>query len=306
MSNTALYVITILVWGTTFFAIEFQLGDIAPEVSVVYRYAIAAALLFGWSLLRRLRLRFGFRDHLWFAFLGLMLFSINYIIAYHSQIYVISALTAIAYSMILWMNIVNARIFFGVRAGWRVWIGAALGLVGIATLFAPQVSEVSWSDGVLFGSALALLGAFTASLGNMISQQAQKRSLPVLQTNAWSMFYGSVFTAIIAAAMGLEFAFDPRPGYVLSLLYLSVFGSVAAFGAYLTLVGRIGAHKAGYATVMFPVIAVIVSAAFEGLPLTPPIIAGTLLVLAGNLFVMKRGPVRRQPVAGAGPETDAA
>ena len=94
-------------------------------------------------------------------------------------------------------------------------------------------------------------------------------------------------STLIALASGHEFNFDARFTYISSLVYLSVFGSVIAFGAYLTLLGRIGAHKAGYAMVMFPVVALILSMLFEGLQLTPSIIAGTLLVLTGNVFVLE-------------------
>jgi drug/metabolite transporter (DMT)-like permease len=133
---------------------------------------------------------------------------------------------------------------------------------------------------------LAFLGALIASFGNMVSQAAQKTSLPVIQSNAWGMLYGAAITATIALIEGHEFVFDWSPGYVGSLLYLTVFGSIIAFGAYLTLLGRIGAHKAGYAMVMFPVVALILSAIFEGLEIDATVIAGTLLVLAGNLFVL--------------------
>jgi drug/metabolite transporter (DMT)-like permease len=153
MSNALLYVITVLVWGSTWLAIEFQLGVVAPEVSVVYRYAGASLLLFGWSRIRGLTLAFSFRQHGSFLLLGMLLFSLNYILAYRAQIYISSALTAIAFSTLVWMNIINARLFFGVRAGRRVVFGALLGVAGIITLFAPQISDLTISDTVLYGSA---------------------------------------------------------------------------------------------------------------------------------------------------------
>ena len=66
MNNLALYVISVLIWGSTWFAIEFQLGIVEPEVSIVYRYVGASLLLFGWSFYRRLNLSFGLREHGWF------------------------------------------------------------------------------------------------------------------------------------------------------------------------------------------------------------------------------------------------
>ena len=288
MSNTFLYIVTVLIWGSTWLAIEFQLGVVEPEVSIVYRYAMASAVLFIWCKIRRLSLAFNVKDHLFFVLLGLLLFSVNYILAYRAQIYITSALAAIAFSTMLWINIVLSRIIFGTRATGRVLLGAALGIIGIVVLFAPQITEISLSDGVFFGSLLALLGALTASFGNMVSQAAQKRALPVIETNTWSMFYGGVLTGIVALVSGHEFNFDGTFTYIASLTYLAVFGSVVAFGAYLTLLGRIGAHKAGYATVMFPVIALLLSIAFEGLRPDLAIIIGATLVLLGNSLVLKK------------------
>ncbi len=286
MSNALLYVITVLVWGSTWLAIEFQLGVVAPEVSIVYRYAGASLLLFAWSRIRGLPLAFSLRQHATFFLLGMLLFGLNYIMAYRAQIYISSALTAIAFSTILWMNIINSRLFFGVRAGRRVLFGSLLGVAGIFTLFAPQIAQFTFSDTVFYGSMLAVSGALIASFGNMVSQAAQKGGLPVLQSNAWGMLYGTVITGLISVFQGHEFVFDWSAGYLSSLLYLTVFGSIVAFGAYLTLLGRIGAHKAGYAMVMFPVVALILSVLFEDLEMDATIIVGTLLVLAGNLFVL--------------------
>jgi drug/metabolite transporter (DMT)-like permease len=287
VSNLLLYVITVLIWGSTWFAIEFQLGTVEPEVSIVYRYVIASTLLFAWCGLRGLNLRFPLRAHGWFLLMGVFLFGLNYVLAYRAQLHITSALTAIAFSSIVWMNILNARLFFGVRSDPRVLIGSVLGVAGIVTLFAPQIGEISFSDMVFFGSVLAVLGALVASFGNMVSQGAQRRKLPVVQSNAWGMMYGAILTGILAVADGQPFVFDATPGYVISLAYLAVFGSIVAFGAYLTLLGRIGAHKAGYAMVMFPVVALILSALFEGLRVDSTVVVGTLLVLTGNIFVLR-------------------
>lgn len=287
MSNLFLYLVTVLVWGSTWIAIEFQLGTVAPEASIVYRYLLASALLFSWCRYRGLNLRFGARAHGRFLMLGVFLFSLNYITAYYAQVYITSAMTAICFSMMVWMNIVNARIFFGTRAGFRVTAGSVLGVIGIAVLFLPQVEEFTFSDMTFIGGALAVSGAFLASLGNMVSQASQRDGLPIVQSNAWGMFYGSLLTGAIALWQGSEFNFDASPDYVLSLLYLSIFGSIVAFGSYLTLLGRIGAHKAGYAMVMFPVVALIISVLFEGLELNRSIVAGVTLVLAGNVFILR-------------------
>lgn len=293
MSNLLLYVITVAIWGSTWLAIEFQLGVVAPEVSIVYRYASASVLLFGWCLARRRPLRFPLGSHVWFVLLGVFLFCLNYILTYRAQIHITSALSAIVFSSMVWMNILLAKALFGVRASRSVQGGAIIGICGIIVLFAPQIGELSLTDSVLYGSVLAGLGAFSASCGNMVSQKAQALRLPIVQSNAWGMFYGAAITAVYTLIQGHAFTFDPSPGYVISLVYLSIFGSIIAFGAYLTLLGRIGAHKAGYAMVLFPVVALILSTLFEGLRIDASIIVGTMLVLAGNLAVLKGTPRKK-------------
>lgn len=302
MNNRALYLITVLIWGTTWIAIEFQLGTVAPGVSIFYRYALASLLLFGWCRARRLPLGFSRGAHARFALLGLLLFSLNYLLTYYAQVHITSALSAIAFSTMLWMNIANSRLLFGTRAGARVLLGSVLGVAGILTLFLPEVRALSLSDTTLYGAGLCVAGAYVASLGNMVSQSAQKQQLPILQSNAWGMLYGAVFTGLIALGQGKEFNFDWSVGYAGSLLYLAVFGSIVAFGSYLTLLGRIGASRAGYAVVMFPVVALAVSFAFEGLALTANIVLGILLVMAGNVIILRHD--RAAPAERSAPECD--
>lgn len=294
MNNLALYVITVLAWGSTWLFINYQLGRIPPEVSVVYRYAIAVLLLFAWSALRRLRLKFGLHAHFRFLLLGVFLFSFNYIATYSAQQYISSALNAVAFSTMMWMNVFNSRVFFGTRIEPRLWIGAAFGTAGIVTLFWPEISEISLEDKVFLGASLCLGGAMLASLGNMVSKRAQETGLPILQSNAWGMLYGTLITALVAWRQGLPFEFDWSFSYVGSLLYLAVIGSIVAFGAYLTLVGRIGPHKSGYVVVMFPVVAVVLSLLFEGLRLNSAIVTGVVLVMMGNVVILGTGKTRSE------------
>lgn len=297
MTNGLLYAITVLVWGTTWMAIEFQLGLVAPDVSVFYRFLLAACLLLGWCALRGQRLRFERADHLRFAMLGLLLFSLNYLLTYHSQLYISSALTAIVFSTMLWMNIVNSRLFFGVRASGAVWGGSLLGIAGILVLFLPEAGELSFDKASWYGMGLALCGALVASLGNMVSQAAQQRGLPIVQSNAWGMFYGALFSGALCLAQGLDFNVDWSAPYLLSLLYLTLFGSIVAFGTYLTLLGRIGAGRAGYAVVMFPVVAILLSTLVGEIVPDAKLLTGIGLVLGGNGLVLRSR--RRELKAGA-------
>jgi len=292
MNNLFLYVVTVLIWGSTWLVINYQLGTVAPEVSVVYRYAIAATLLFGWALMRGMKLQFRFFDHVRFLMLGVFLFSFNYIAAYMAQEYISSALNAVVFSTMMWMNIINTRLFFGTQIEPKVYFGAVMGMVGVLILFWPSVSTVSFSDRTLVGASLSLGGAVLASLGNMVSARSQREGLPIVQSNAWGMFYGTLITALVAVRQDAVFNFDFSAAYVASLFYLAIFGSIVAFGSYLKLLGRIGPHKAGYSLVMFPVVAVVLAVMFEGLEIELNIVLGIGLVLAGNLVILGLGVLR--------------
>lgn len=288
MTRLFLFFLAVVIWGSTWYAIEFQLGVVAAEVSLTYRYTIATVLAFAWCLARGQSLRFGWNEHRYFLLMGVFLFGLNYLAAYQAQIYITSALNAIGFSAMVWMNIINARIFFGTRIPGRTYAGAGLGLAGIVILFWPMVQDVSWSDSVLIGALFSMTGALFASFGNIASQAAQHRKIPVMPANAWGMLYGTLLNAGLAIAQDKPFNFDPSPGYVISLLFLAVFGSVVAFAAYLYLLGQIGMERVGYAAVMVPIVALVISALFEGLKLETHIYIGVSLALFGNVFILVR------------------
>lgn len=298
MNNTFLYIITVLIWGSTWIAINYQLGEVASEVSIVYRFGLAAIVLFAYCKLKGLPLRFSLRHHLQFFFFGATLFSVNYYLLYSAQQHINSALTCIAFSMIMFLNVFNARIWYGTKITQQVYLGGILGLLGIITLFWPQISDTKLGAETLLGLGFCLTGTLFASTGNMLSMKNQKLNLPLMSANAWGMAYGAIFMAVIAMIRGRTFNFDYSFSYISSLLYLAIFGSVIAFGSYLTLLNRIGAHRASYASIMFPAVAVVISTLVEGFSWTGYTVIGLFFILAGNLVVLMR---TKKPVAIAVP-----
>ena len=288
MSDLFLYVVTVLIWGSTWFVITLQLGVVPPAVSVAWRFLTAAVILIGYALLRGLPLRFSRRDHLWMALQGLLLFCLNYVGFYLSEQYLTSGLVAVICSMLTVGNIIGMRVFFNVHTQLLNLLGAMLGIVGVIVLFWPEFSTLSATDSTTAGMAWALGATISASLGNMVATRNQRQALPVLQVNGWSMLYGALITCVIAAALGQRFVFDWSWRYLSSLAYLAVFGSVVAFGTYLTLMKRIGAARAGYTMVALPVVALVISTFLEQLHWTPTLWVGVALCLAGNVLVLRR------------------
>ena len=292
MSDLALYACSVLIWGSTWLAIKFQLGVVPPTVSVAWRFAIAALILMAYARLKRLPLRFDAPTHAWLALQGLTLFGINYVLVYLSEQSLTSGLVAVIFSLVAFCNIVALRVFFSVPFSREALTGASLGVIGVALVFWPELSSFSPSPGRRTGVLLALLSPVVASLGNMTATRNHRSKLPVIQANAWAMMYGAAFVAIYAGLGGQRFVFDWSLPYIVSLLYLAVFGSVIAFVAYLTLLGRIGADRAGYSGIAIPIVALGLSTLFEDLHWDAAMFGGVALCVAGNVLVLRRGAAR--------------
>lgn len=287
MHSASLYLATVLIWGSTWFAIKFQLGVVEPEVSLVYRFALASAILLLFCLFSRRSLRFTRSQHGFIAMQGLFLFSSNYLVFYWATGFLTSGIVALLFSTVILMNIINAAIFLRTPVRPQVVVGAFIGIAGIATIFWSEVSSVEQSGESWRGLWMCLLATFFASIGNILSARNQYNNIPVVQTNAWGMAYGAFIMLIYALFSGASFEFEDTMSYGLSLVYLSVFGSIFAFGSYLTLLGRIGADKTAYAAVLFPVIALGLSTVFENYQWTLGAFGGFVLVLAGNYVVLR-------------------
>lgn len=295
MNTGQQFLIATLIWGTTWIAITFQLGGVAPEASVAYRFLLAGAALFLWARLKGETLAIGWRQQRWMALLGLF-YAVNYGFIYRAEMQISSGLVAVAGSAMLFFNILMSRWLFNARISRELGLGAALGIGGIVLVFWPEVAAFSGRDGSQ-GVLFALLGAFGAACANMVAMRNANAGLPVRTTNAWWMLWCAGFMAIAVPLSGAEFGFEWQAGYLLSLVYLAVFGSVIAFSCYLALVGKIGAARASYIAVLTPIVALLISTLFEGMQWHLSTGAGMLLIGFGQLLILrgKREPAESQP-----------
>ena len=289
MSSTpVLYISAILIWGSTWFAIKFQLGTVAPEVSLFYRFALAALVLLLYCVIRGRSLVWSRAEHFGMFMQGSFLFSINYLVFYLATDKLTSGLVAVVFSSVVIMNIFNGWLFLKKPVNRLVVLGASVGLLGIVLVFYREVLSLDQQPEALTGIGLSVLATYIASIGNIISSRNQSRGLPVLQTNAIGMAYGALLMLAYVVIRGVPLNYDWSWQYSVSLVYLALFGSVLAFGAYLTLIGRIGVDKAAYATVMFPIVALLISTLFEGYSWSATSVAGVMLVMLGNLLINGR------------------
>jgi drug/metabolite transporter (DMT)-like permease len=286
--NLLFYSAVVLIWGTTWFAILFQLGEIDPLVSVIYRFSLASLILWAYCLFTRRKMRFSLREHMFMAQMGVFLFCLNYWLFYVAELYLTSGLVAVVFSTMVIFNILFGAVFMGTPIRPKVVMGAVLGLTGIGMVFRPELAAFTLSDKGMIGLLLSLAATVSASLGNITSARNQLASIPVVQANAWGMSYGTLCMITAAVLTGKEFSFQTTLSYTASLVYLALFGSVLAFGMYLTLIGRIGADRAAYTSLLFPIVALALSMLFEGYRWSVMAVTGVVLILMGNFLVLSR------------------
>lgn len=289
----ALYGICVAIWGSSWYGIREQLGVVAPQVSLSYRFLLAAVILLAFCLATRRSLRFPMRAHAVMALQGLFLFCGNYILFYYAGMHVVSGLLAVCFSTMSVMNILNLAMLFRQKIDPRALIAALIGLTGIGLVYYPEFTRPDLGGNPVLGLGLSLLATYLASLGNMVSVKLKAFRIPVLESNTIGMTYGALFCVAYALLTESPFIYDMRPAYSISLLGLAFFATVIGFGCYLTLVQRIGADRAAYTSVMFPIVALTLSTLLEGYTWSPLAGIGVALVLSGNLLVLTR---RRSPV----------
>jgi len=289
-----LYALTVLAWSASWYALKLNAGySVSAPVTTCWRFAIAASVMFVIVRATGGRLRFGWRWHAAFMALGVFLFSSSFVLFYHASTMLVSGLLAVVFSLASVLNLVIGALR-GDLAGPRRWFGAVLGATGIVLLYWPAFGE-GGAGGI--GLALCVIGTLSFCIGNQISQTLGRRGVPIMSASAWGMAYGALWCAILALAGGYRFVYDPAPGYTVTLLFLAIVSTVLAFWAYLNLLGSIGAARASYATVMFPVFALLLSTLVEGYVWTFLAVLGVALALVGNLFVLRSAHRRDAPVA---------
>ena len=286
--NALLYISVVVIWGTTWLAIYMQQGVVSVPVSIFWRFAVAAVVML--VVLRSLgRLRgISLRDHLFCMLQGGCVFGFNFVCFYHAATYISSGLESVIFSMAVLFNAVNSMIFFRQRPHKNLLPAAVLGISGVIALFWHDLVATQLAPSLLLGIGLSALGTFGFSLGNMISTRHQRRGLETLSTNTYAMFYGTVIMGVLALLRGDSFMPEFTLRYLGSLFYLAIFGSVIAFGAYFTLVGRIGASQAAYSTLLFPLVALSLSTIYEDYVWHSNAIIGLVMILLGNLVMFAK------------------
>jgi drug/metabolite transporter (DMT)-like permease len=288
MQVALLYAAIVLIWGSTWSVIPYQIGDVAEEVSIAYRFGLGSLVLFLFALVTGRGLRIPWRHYPMIVITGALMFSLNYFFTYLAVNYVTSGLVAVVFSLLVVMNAFFERLFFRTLVDRRLLLGTLFGIIGISCLFWPEVNAFSLEDRSLHGVALTIIAVVFASLGNMGAIVNHGRNLPVVTVNAHGMAWGALVSLLIASLAGDEIRFPTTPAYLASLLYLAIIGSSLVFGFYLVLLRSIGSARAAYTSVLFPIVALLISTIVENYQWSVLAVAGVCSIVAGNWLALTK------------------
>ncbi len=289
MPTWVLFLGPTLIWASTWHVILYQLGTVPVLNSVGWRFALAALVLAVLSRWQGQKLALPARVHPWVLLAGVVQYGGNYWAVYESERYIPSGLVAVLFALMVFTNAIGAWLAFRQRVSGGFLLAALGGVLGVALVFWPEIAATNARPGAGYGLLIGLGAVVAASIGNMLTPRLTRAGQPLLPVLAWGMGYGAAFLLLLSVLTGVGLQFDFRWPYVLSWLYLSLFGSVIAFILYFKLAQRQGPARAALMGVVIPVIALAVSALLEGWRVTPLALAGMALCLA-SVWLAQRQP----------------
>jgi drug/metabolite transporter (DMT)-like permease len=287
-SNWQLFAICVLTWSTTWYAITFQLGLAPPELGVAMRFALAGSVVIAVCALRGYRLWFTRREHGLLLLQGGFMYGVSYLCVYHAEQYIVSGLVAVGYSAAPLVTGVGARALFRTHLSRRFVLGGVLGLAGVSLIFWPEFQRATVDRSTTLGALFTLAAVLLSVVGGLTASRNRVNGLPFWPALGYGMLYGAAMAALFSLGLGHEFALPAVASWWIALFYLALAGSVLTFACFLTLQERIGPGPTSTIGVMTPLLALLVSVAFEGFRPEWLTLIGAALAVAGNVMMLRR------------------
>jgi len=288
------FAIVTLIWGSTWLVIRDQVSVAPASWSIAYRFLVAGVAMLGVAALRRERLVLDARGWGFALALGFTQFCLNYDFVYRAEEHLTSGLVATIFALLLVPNALLGRVVLGQRLGVRLLAGSAIAMAGVALLLVhelradPHGAREAW-----LGIGFTVIAILAASVANVLQATPTAKAYPMAAMLAAAMLIGAALDAAVALVLSGPPVIEPRPAYILGVLYLGLFGSAIAFTLYFNVLRVIGPAKAAYASVIVPVIAILLSTLFEGYRWTVLAAAGGVLTLIGLIIALSaRRPAR--------------
>ncbi|WP_028641055.1 DMT family transporter [Novosphingobium acidiphilum] len=293
----AAFVVTALVWGSTWLVIKGSIGPVPPSWSVTWRFVGAAIGMFALGLARgdiTVRALVPERAVLTHAALiGISLFCCNFQFVYRAETHLTSGLVAVVFALLLLPNAVFGRIFLGTPVTRGFIAGSVIALGGIVLLMINEYRAAPAGSDVPLGAAMTVLALLCASTGNVLQAAQVVRKVPAAMLLAWAFLIGATADFALAWVLSGPPVFDWSPVYMGSVAYLSLIGSVLTFPLYNLLLREMGPGRAAYNGVLVPVVAMLLSTVFEGYRWSAFNVGGAALSLVGLVVALRsRNPSR--------------
>jgi drug/metabolite transporter (DMT)-like permease len=263
LKNWQLFAICVVVWGTTWHAITYQLGEFPAELGVALRFALAGGAVLALCRWRGVALSFARADHCALALQGVFLYGVSYVCVYHAERFVPSGLVAVGYSAAPLLAGIGAALLFGTALGPRFVAGGMLGLAGVTLIFWPEITRPNSGERAMLGALFTVCSVLLSAVGSLVASRNRHRGIALLPAMGFGMLFGALAALVVAIALGRVPVWPTAPGWWLSLVYLAFAGSVLTFACFLTLQDRVGPGPAGTVGVMTPLLALVVSLALE-------------------------------------------
>jgi drug/metabolite transporter (DMT)-like permease len=282
------FLLVSLIWGSTWLVIRDQLSLVPASWSVAYRFGVATIGMFLLALTMRIPLKLDRKAMGWTLVLGAMQFTLNFNFVYEAEHHITSGLVAVLFALLIIPNALLAKWWMGKDISRSFIIGSSIATLGVALLIIQEYRAAPVSGvAVLIGVGLTLIAIFCASVSNVLQVLPHIARFPTIAILAWSMLWGALANALWSLIMHGAPVLDPRPAYILGVLYLGIIGSVITFPLYFGLIRDIGPGKAAYTSVLIPVVAMLLSTLFEGYDWSVLAAGGAFLASLGLIIAMR-------------------
>jgi len=282
------WLILCLIWGSTWIFIKIGLEDLPPIGFASARFVVSVVILLFVIRIQKIPLSRTAKEWRLIALTGVLQFSINYSLVFWSEQYITSGLAALLQSMITVFGLVLAWIFLpSERITAQKIIAVIIGVSGVGVIFNDQLRVDNWM--AFLGCAAIVAGAYAAAQASILVKAKAGAIHPAALVFS-QMICG--LPAIIIYSLindGNPLTFKWTAKAVLCVLFLSIFGTIAAFWLYYWLLSKIESTKAMMISLVTPLLAVIIGAVFIGETLPPQTLLGGLLIVGSvGLIVFKR------------------
>lgn len=285
---SALFLIVCLTWGTTWLGIKISIETIPPFTAAGARFLIAFPLFLAFAKLMKEPILFPKEKTGFFIFITLAYFSLPYYLISYGEQYVSSGLTSLVFSSMPVFILLFSFVLLKEPMLKRQIAGIAVGFLSLVMILRAEGITVSASglSGVLAILTAAGLHGFCYVLTRKLGSQISVITFNTLPIGvAGGLLF---FTGLLVEAPALN---TVSQASLLATLYLGLVASVGGFIVYFYLLKKMNPITLSFVFILFPVIAIMMGAAWENTSLTQDFILYSTTMLAG--FAITKLPVKK-------------